>query len=200
MLIVYSVSFSDSAGCFLEDVIFAAKAQEVEITKFAVCLNTLIQRTDQRYRTRQRNSDKSNPIPHPEPDHDDTNCSTTRASSAAPYWRDRLRLEELRPPRLGTPSTGLDYSASDVYSLRRLRKFVAAFNTKILSDPTSTLPLVAGALQALEIGQVAGTDRFLGVLRHQGFQLRLGPLTLQKDLPGAPKPRIGAVRMPEPLR
>ena len=42
MLIVYSVSFSDSAGCFLEDVIFAAKAQEVEITKFAVCLNTLI--------------------------------------------------------------------------------------------------------------------------------------------------------------
>ena len=103
MLIVYSVSFSDSAGCFLEDVIFAAKAQEVEITKFAVCLNTLIQRTDQRYRTRQRNSDKSNPIPHPEPDHDDTNCSTTiaipdqrRSASrdVPPNWRYSWALAE----------------------------------------------------------------------------------------------------------
>jgi polysaccharide biosynthesis/export protein len=48
--IVYSVSFSDPAGYFLatrvqmhnKDVIFAANAQEVEITKFANFLNTLI--------------------------------------------------------------------------------------------------------------------------------------------------------------
>jgi polysaccharide export outer membrane protein len=48
--IVYSVSFSDPAGYFLatrvqmhnKDVIFAANAQEVEITKFATFLNTLI--------------------------------------------------------------------------------------------------------------------------------------------------------------
>jgi polysaccharide export outer membrane protein len=48
--IVYSVSFSDPAGYFLatrvqmhnKDVIFAANAQEVEITKFAGFLNTLI--------------------------------------------------------------------------------------------------------------------------------------------------------------
>jgi polysaccharide biosynthesis/export protein len=48
--IVYSVSFSDPAGYFLatrvqmhnKDVIFAANAQSVEITKFATFLNTLI--------------------------------------------------------------------------------------------------------------------------------------------------------------
>jgi polysaccharide biosynthesis/export protein len=48
--IVYSVSFSDPAGYFLatrvqmhnKDVIFAANAQAVEITKFATFLNTLI--------------------------------------------------------------------------------------------------------------------------------------------------------------
>jgi polysaccharide export outer membrane protein len=48
--IVYSVSFSDPAGYFLatrmqmrnKDVIFAANAQAVEITKFANFLNTLI--------------------------------------------------------------------------------------------------------------------------------------------------------------
>jgi polysaccharide biosynthesis/export protein len=48
--IVYSVSFSDPAGYFLatrvqmhnKDVIFAANAQSVEITKFANFLNTLI--------------------------------------------------------------------------------------------------------------------------------------------------------------
>ena len=48
--IVYSVSFSDPAGYFLatrmqmhnKDVIFAANAQAVEITKFAAFLNTLI--------------------------------------------------------------------------------------------------------------------------------------------------------------
>jgi polysaccharide export outer membrane protein len=48
--IVYSVSFSDPAGFFLatrvqmhnKDVIFAANAQAVEITKFATFLNTLI--------------------------------------------------------------------------------------------------------------------------------------------------------------
>jgi polysaccharide export outer membrane protein len=48
--IVYSVSFSDPAGYFLatrmqmhnKDVIFAANAQAVEITKFAAFVNTLI--------------------------------------------------------------------------------------------------------------------------------------------------------------
>ena len=48
--IVYSVSFSDPAGYFLatrmqmhnKDVIFAANAQSVEITKFATFLNTLL--------------------------------------------------------------------------------------------------------------------------------------------------------------
>jgi polysaccharide export outer membrane protein len=48
--IVYSVSFADPAGYFLatrfqmhnKDVIFAANAQSVEITKFATFLNTLI--------------------------------------------------------------------------------------------------------------------------------------------------------------
>jgi hypothetical protein len=48
--IVYSVSFNDSAGYFLatkmqmhnKDVIFAANAQAVEITKFAAFVNTLI--------------------------------------------------------------------------------------------------------------------------------------------------------------
>ena len=47
--IVYSVSFSDPAGYFLatrmqmhnKDVIFAANAQAVEITKFATFINTL---------------------------------------------------------------------------------------------------------------------------------------------------------------
>jgi polysaccharide export outer membrane protein len=50
VLIVYSVSFSDSAGYFLatrvqmhnKDVIFAANAQSVEITKFTTFLNALI--------------------------------------------------------------------------------------------------------------------------------------------------------------
>ena len=48
--IVYSVSFSDPAGYFLairvqmhnKDVIFAANAQAVEITKFTTFLNTLL--------------------------------------------------------------------------------------------------------------------------------------------------------------
>jgi polysaccharide biosynthesis/export protein len=48
--IVYSVSFSDPAGYFLatrvqmhnKDVIFAANALAVEITKFAAFLNTLM--------------------------------------------------------------------------------------------------------------------------------------------------------------
>ena len=48
--IVYNVSFADPAGYFLatrvqmrnKDVIFAANAQQVEITKFATFLNTLI--------------------------------------------------------------------------------------------------------------------------------------------------------------
>ena len=48
--IVYSVSFSDPAGYFLatrvqmhnKDVIFAANAQSVEITKFTTFLNMLI--------------------------------------------------------------------------------------------------------------------------------------------------------------
>ena len=48
--IVYSVNFADPAGYFLatrvqmhnKDVIFAANAQSVEITKFATFLNTLI--------------------------------------------------------------------------------------------------------------------------------------------------------------
>ena len=48
--IVYSVSFADPAGYFLatrmqmhnKDVIFAANAQEVDITKFAAFYNTLI--------------------------------------------------------------------------------------------------------------------------------------------------------------
>jgi polysaccharide export outer membrane protein len=49
-LFVYNVSFADPAGYFLatrvqmrnKDVIFAANAQQVEITKFANFLNTLI--------------------------------------------------------------------------------------------------------------------------------------------------------------
>ena len=52
--IVYSVSFSDPAGYFLatrmqmhnKDVIFAANAQAVEITKFATFINTLVERPD----------------------------------------------------------------------------------------------------------------------------------------------------------
>jgi polysaccharide export outer membrane protein len=48
--IVYSVSFADPGGYFLatrfqmhnKDVVFAANAQSVEITKFATFLNTLI--------------------------------------------------------------------------------------------------------------------------------------------------------------
>ena len=48
--IVYSVSFSDPAGYFLatrvqmhnKDVIFAANAQAVEITKFTTFVNTLL--------------------------------------------------------------------------------------------------------------------------------------------------------------
>ena len=48
--IVYSVRFADPAGYFLatkvpmhdKDVIFAANAQEVDITKFATFLNTLM--------------------------------------------------------------------------------------------------------------------------------------------------------------
>jgi polysaccharide export outer membrane protein len=50
VLIVYSVSFSDPAGYFLatwvqmhnKDVIFAANAQSVEITKFTTFLNALL--------------------------------------------------------------------------------------------------------------------------------------------------------------
>jgi polysaccharide biosynthesis/export protein len=49
VLIVYSVSFSDPAGYFLatrvqmhnKDVIFAANAQSVEITKFTTFINAL---------------------------------------------------------------------------------------------------------------------------------------------------------------
>ena len=48
--VVYSVSFADPAGYFLatrvqlhnKDVIFAANAQQVGVTKFAAFLNTLI--------------------------------------------------------------------------------------------------------------------------------------------------------------
>ena len=50
MPIVYAVSFADPSGYFLatrfqmrnKDVIFAANAEEVEITNFATFLNTLL--------------------------------------------------------------------------------------------------------------------------------------------------------------
>ena len=80
--IVYSVSFSDPAGYFLatrvqmhnKDVIFAANAQSVEITKFANFLNTLISVPTNAVGLAKRNSNKSNPVPHSKPERGDTRC------------------------------------------------------------------------------------------------------------------------------
>ena len=89
--IVYSVSFSNSADYFLasrvqthnKDVIFRRqrpRRRNHDIRRVPQHAN---QRTDQRYRTRQLNSDKSNPVPHSEPDRGDTNCFDDHNSSCA---------------------------------------------------------------------------------------------------------------------